>query len=113
MLTEDDIFFSEVDRQALVDSVAEGEDYRIRGIIFNLKNENGDIEWIKKIQTYDWFMDLLNKTKTIECVEEDCSVVRFLDSSGEEIEQLTTTSEFGSALASNPNIYFGHANFTK
>lgn len=113
MLTDNDIFFSETDRQALIDSVAEGEDYKIRGIIFNLKNENGEIEWIKRIDTYDWFMDLINKTKTIECVNENCSVVRFLNSSGEEIEQLTTTSEFGSALASKPNIYFGHANFIK
>lgn len=113
MLTENDILFSETDRQALIDSVAEGEAYRIRGIIFNLKNEDGEIEWLRKINTYDWFMDLLNKTKTIECVEEDFSVVRFLNSSGEEIEQLTTTPEFGSALASNPSIYFGHANFTK
>ena len=113
MLTENDILFSETDRQALIDSVAEGNTYRIRGIIFNLKNENGEIEWLRKINTYDWFMNLLNKTKTIECVNEDCSIVRFLNSSGEEIEQLTTTPEFGSALASNPNIYIGHANFTK
>lgn len=113
MLTDNDIFFSETDRQALIDSVAEGQAYKIRGIIFNLKNEDGEIEWLKRIDTHDWFMDLLNKTKTIECVEEDCSVVRFLNSSGEEIEQLTTTSEFGSALASKPNIYFGHSNFTK
>ena len=38
MLTDNDIFFSETDRQALIDSVAEGDSYRIRGIIFNLKN---------------------------------------------------------------------------
>jgi len=113
MLTDNDIFFSETDRQALIDSVAEGEAYKIRGIIFNLKNEDGEIEWLKRIDTYDWFMDLLNRTKTIECVEEDCSVVRFFNSSGEEIEQLTTTSEFGSALASKPSIYFGHSNFKK
>ena len=113
MLTEDDIFFSEADRQALIDSVDEGEAYRIRGIIFNLKNENGEIEWLKRIDTYDWFMDLLNKTKTIECVEEDCSVVKFIGYDKKEIDQLTTTTEFGSALASKPNIYFGHSNFTK
>jgi hypothetical protein len=113
MLTDNDIFFSETDRQALIDSVAEGDSYRIRGIIFNLKNEDGEIEWLRKINTYDWFMNLFNRTKTIECVNEDCSIVKFIDYTGEEIEQLTTTPEFGSALASNPNIYFGHANFTK
>ena len=113
MLTDNDIFFSEADRQALVDSAAEGEAYTIRGIIFNLKDEDGNIEWQRRIDTYDWFMNLFNKTKTIECVNEECSVVKFIDYNDKEIEQLTTTPEFGSALASKPNIYFGHSNFIK
>lgn len=113
MLTENDICFSDEDEKALIDSVAVGEEYKIRGVIIVIWDENRNIEWIRRISTYDWFTQLLSKAVKIECVNDDCSIVRFVDSEGNELEQLTTTPEFGSVLSSNPTMYFGHATFTK
>jgi len=113
MLTDNDIYFSDEDKAALIENTAAGEDYSIRGFYVYLKNEQGDIETYKNILTYDWFTDLLLRTTTIECVNDDCSIVKFLDYKGDELEQLTTTSELGSMFASNPSYAFGHTSFKK
>jgi len=113
MLTDNDIYFSDEDKAALIESTNIGEDYSIRGVYVIIKNEQGDIETYKNILTYDWFTDLLLRTTTIECVNDDCSIVKFLDYKGNELEQLTTTSELGSMLASNPSYAFGHTSFKK
>jgi len=113
MLTDNDIYFSDEDKAALIENTAAGQDYRIRGFYVYLKNEQGDIETYKNILTYDWFTDLLLRTTTIECVNDDCSTVVFLDHKGNELDQLTTTSELGSMFASNPSYAFGHTSFKK
>ena len=113
MLTEDNICFSDEDEQALIDSTEVGKQYSIPLVYVSIFNENGDIEWLRQIRTYTWFTQLLSKAVTIEGVNDDCSIVRFVDSKNNELEQLTTTSEFGSVLSSNPKIRFGDTTFTK
>jgi hypothetical protein len=113
MLTDNDIYFSDEDKAALVGSINAGDQYSIRGFYVYLKNEQGDIETYKNILTYDWFTDLLMRATSIECLNDDCSTVKFIDYKGDELDQLTTTSELGSMLASNPHYAFGHTSFKK
>jgi hypothetical protein len=113
MLTEDNICFSDEDEQALIDSTEVGKQYSIPAVYVSIFNENGDIEWLRKINTYPWFVQLISKAVVIEGVNDDCSIVRFVDSDDNELDQLTTTSEFGSVLSSNPRILFGDTTFTK
>ena len=113
MLTDNDIYFSDEDKASLIESTNVGDQYSIRGVYVIIKDEQGDIETYKHLLTYDSFTDLLQKAKTIECVNDECSIVRFINRQGDELEQLTTTPELGSMLASNPTYAFGHTSFKK
>jgi hypothetical protein len=113
MLTDNDIYFSDEDKAALIESTNVGDEYRIRGVYVIILDEQRNIETYKHLLTYDSFTNLLLRTTTIECVNDDCSTVRFLDYKGDELDQLTTTPELGSMLASNPEYAFGHNSFRK
>ena len=113
MLTDNDIYFNDEDRAALTETLNVGDEYRVRGVIVIMKNEEGEVETAKQILTHNSFTNLLQTTKTIECVNDECSIVRFINRQGDELEQLTTTPELGSMLASNPSYSFGHTTFKK
>lgn len=113
MLTDNDIYFNDEDRAALTETLNVGDEYSIRGVIVIMKNEQGEVETAKQILTYNSFTDLLLRTTTIECVNDECSIVRFVNHKGDELEQLTTTPELGSMLASNPTYAFGQTTFKK
>ena len=113
MLTDNDIYFSDEDKAALIESTNVGDQYSIRGVYVIIKDEQGDIETYKHLLTYNSFTDLLLRATTIQCVNDDCSTVRFLDYKGDELDQLTTTPELGSMLASDPEYAFGHTSFKK
>ena len=51
MLTDNDIYFSDEDKAALVGSINVGDSYTIRGFFVYLKNEQGDVETSKQILT--------------------------------------------------------------
>lgn len=113
MLTDNDIYFNEEDRAALTETLNVGDEYIVRGVIVIIKDEQGEVETVKQILTHNSFTDLLLRTTTIECVNDECSIVKFVNHKGDELEQLTTTSELGSMLASNPSYAFGHTTFKK
>jgi hypothetical protein len=113
MLTDNDIYFNDEDRAALTEKLNVGDEYVVRGVIVIIKNEEGEVETVKQILTHTLFTDLLLKTTTIECVNDECSIVKFVNHKGDELEQLTTTPELGSMLASNPSYAFGHTTFKK
>jgi len=113
MLTDNDIYFNEEDREALTETLNVGDEYIVRGVIVIIKDEQGEVETVKQILTHNSFTDLLLRTTTIECVNDECSIVKFVNHKGDELEQLTTTSELGSMLASNPSYAFGHTTFKK
>lgn len=81
----------------------DGEKYSLQYVLFiennNLPIYEADILKVISV-TYD-FKSLLKESDTIECVNDDCSVVRFLDKNGNELETLSTTAEFGYLLSSN------------
>jgi hypothetical protein len=113
MLTDNDIYFNDEDRAALTETLNVGDEYSVRGVIVIMKNEQGEVETAKQILTHNSFTDLLLRTTTIECVNDECSIVKFVNHKGDELEQLTTTPELGSMLASNPSYAFGHTTFKK
>ena len=113
MLTDNDIYFNDEDRAALTEKLNVGDEYIVRGVIVIMKNEEGEVETAKQILTHTLFTDLLLRTTTIECVNDECSIVKFVNHKGDELEQLTTTPELGSMLASNPSYAFGHTTFKK
>jgi hypothetical protein len=113
MLTDNDIYFNDEDRAALTEKLNVGDEYVVRGVIVIMKNEEGEVETAKQILTHTLFTDLLLRTTTIECVNDECSIVKFVNHKGDELEQLTTTPELGSMLASNPSYAFGHTTFKK
>lgn len=115
MLTDADVFFplTVEARDAAMENLAVGELLVIPSPIAAIWSSPGKLEVAKRIPTYQWFVEILVKSKTIECVNEDCSLIRFIDNSGNELAQWQTTSELGSILSSNPKITYGEITFTK
>ncbi len=60
---------------------------------------------VETMSTYTSFIDLINLSSYIECINDDCSMVNFMDKSGLIIQTLKTNSKLGSILASEPVVF--------
>lgn len=105
MLTDKDII---IDSSALIAETPAGQRYSVEYLVF--VENNGlpfyQADYIKSVCITDDFKSLIRQSDTIECVNDDCSVVRFLDKDGNELETLSTTSELGSLLSSNVRRHY-------
>jgi hypothetical protein len=99
MLTDTDIYFSEGDLQSLLDEAVSGQEIINEALAFYLNNA-----MVHYMHCKSMFKTLVYTAVTVECVNDDCSTVRFLDKDGIELETLSTTSKFGSILSSKPEI---------
>lgn len=100
MIKDEDIIRNPEDVMA---NTPNGEKYTLQYILF-IENNNLPIfeaDILKVISVTYEFKSLLKESDRIECVNDDCSVVRFLDKNGNELETLSTTAEFGYLLSSN------------
>lgn len=113
MLTDNDILFNDNDESQLLETLNVGDEYHVPGTIVCIYNDDGKIEAAKQFSTHSWFIEILQNSSKIECVNDDCSIIKFVDINNNEINQLTTTSQLGSMLASNPKLHFGHSIRTK
>jgi hypothetical protein len=99
MLTDIDIYFSEEDLQSLLDEAVSGQEVVNEALAFYINDA-----MVHYMHCKPSFKTLVLTAVTVECVNDDCSTVRFLDRNSNELETLSTTSKFGSILASKPEI---------
>jgi hypothetical protein len=99
MLTDTDIYFSEEDMQSLLDDAVSGQAIINDALAFFINDV-----MVHYMHCTPMFKTLVYTALTVECVNDDCSTVRFLDRDGIELETLSTTSKFGSILSSKPVI---------
>lgn len=102
MLTDNDIYFSEQDDAAAKALVNVGDRYEVKHISFGF-----DGQVVHSMATHESFVTLFQSASSIECVDEDCSIVKFIGKDNEELETLNTDSKLGSILASNPTLWVG------
>jgi hypothetical protein len=99
MLTDTDIYFSEEDLQSLLDEAVSGQEIINDALAFYINDA-----MVHYMHCKPSFKTLVYTALTVECVNDDCSTVKFLDKDGIELETLSTTSKFGSILSSKPDI---------
>ncbi len=90
MLIDDDIYY-------LYGKEGKG---RVMALAFGL---DGVI--VHTMPTFTFFYDMINSSNNIVCVNDDCSLVNFLDDNENIIETLQTNSKLGSILTSSPKIF--------
>jgi len=100
MIKDEDIIR---DPKEVAANTPDGEKYTLQYLLLiennSLPIHEADI--LKVVSITNEFKSLLRESDTIECVNDDCSVVKFLDKNGNELETLSTTAEFGYLLSSN------------
>ena len=60
---------------------------------------------VHTMPTFTFFYDMINNSSNIVCINDDCSLVNFLDEDNNVTQTLQTNSKLGSILTSSPVVF--------